>query len=82
MELTREIIENELYPIIEEKGYGFTLADCLRMIADHMEGDELTKAKIEFMLEDCNFHDLFKHLNDGNYDYALNWVYNDFIVKA
>lgn len=82
MALTREIIENELYPIIEEKGYGFSLADCLHMIADHMEKDELTKEKIEFMLEYCNFHELYNHLHNGNYDYALNWVYNDYIVNA
>ena len=76
--LTYEIIENELYPLVKSKGWGFSMADCLRMIADHMDGDTLTKEKIEFMLEDCNFHMFNGFLSDEEYIRAIEWVLKEY----
>lgn len=88
--LTYEIIDNELYPLLEKKNWGFSMADCLRMIADHMEatcdiadGNDpleayLAKEKIEFMLEDCNFHELCGLLSNEEYVKATEWVLKDY----
>lgn len=84
--LTYEIIDNELRPYVQRKEWGFTMADCLRMIADHMDATAdiedrknvhnayLTKEKIEYVLEDCNFHTLCKMLYNENYASATKWV--------
>lgn len=73
-----------------ENNWGFTLSELLRMIADHMDNRDsyalrreptYTIEAIEYRLTDCNYHTLAKHLHDGNYNYALNWVYNEFVVN-
>ena len=76
--LTFEIIENELLPLVMKKGWGFSMADCLRMIGDHMDGDTLTKEKIEFILEDCNFHTLNGFLSNEEYIRATEWVLKEY----
>lgn len=81
-ELTYEIIEEKLNPEIEKRGWGFSMADCLYMIADHMTRGTLAQEAVEYMLTDCNYHELCGHLHNGNYDYALNWVYNDYVVRG
>lgn len=95
--LTYGIIEDELYPLVRSKGWGFSMPDCLHMIADHMEAtgtiannenmlgtysdreEYLAKEKIEFMLEDCNFHTLCGFLLDEEYAKATKWVLNEYM---
>ena len=69
-----------------ENGWGFSDADLLRLIADHMDanfavedGEEplehnLKMESIEWRLEDANFHTLCGLLNAKDYNEAIRWV--------
>ena len=77
----------------EANGWGFGMADCLRMLADHMDADEARNEvtddekflfatakmeKIEWRLEDANFHTFHKMLHDGEYVKALAWIAKEY----
>ena len=77
----------------EKNGWGYSLAKCLHLLADHMECDEAIedeedeekvnwcKAKIEMIewrLEDANFHTFCGLLHDGKYNEALAWIAKEY----
>ena len=76
----------EMESLNADCGWGFGLSNCLRFLSDHMDafdkGDYLTAEKIEWRLDDANFHTFSKHLNEHSYDYALNWIYNTYVTEA
>lgn len=63
----------------QENGWGFSMPDLLRLLADHMEAYDFgyngipeeeakrTQEKIEWRLEDANFHKLCALLHDNDY---------------
>lgn len=76
-----------------DHGWGFGMADCLRMLADHMDAEmarhEVTDKEkflsatakmemIEWRLEDANFHTFHKMLHDGEYVKALAWIAKEY----
>ena len=75
----------------KENGWGFSAPDLLRLIADHMDATykeedvedpfELyrTQEKIEWRLEDANFHTLCKFLKLHSYKEAITWVATDIV---
>lgn len=54
--------------------WGFTRESIRYQIAKFAKGDEKTKAKVYYLLEDCNFHTLARLLADENYAAARLWV--------
>ena len=83
--LTYEDVD-KLNAIIEKKQWGFSFADCLRFIADHMDASAdrskveniKTLESIEYMLTDCNFHTFCKLLYNEEYVKALEWVRKEY----
>ena len=83
----------EMQNLDEKCGWGFSAMDCMRFLADHMDANAIrkfsvepnevmeairTEEKIEFRLEDCNFHTFCGMLHDGKYDDAYKWIREDF----
>ena len=74
-----------------KNGWGFSMADCLHKLATHMEAQEtideddskaplaiLEQEKIEWRLEDANFHEFRTLLHDNQYIKALAWIAKQF----
>lgn len=74
-------------------GWGFSAPDLLKFITDHMnaeyaveDGEDpykhyLTQERIEWRLEDANFHRLCEMLHTHNYKKATEWVASDIIKE-
>ena len=80
----------EMEKLNSKCNWGFSTADCLRFIADHMEAhiDAEQEDKdphnaykhmecIEWRLEDANFHTLHGFLATYDYKKAIEWVAAD-----
>ena len=75
----------------KDNGWGFSTPDLLHMIADHMNAHYDTEdgktpleacrcaEKIEWRLEDANFHTLCGLLNCADYKKAIEYVANDLV---
>lgn len=81
----------------KEHGWGLGMADCIRMLSDHMDAEnarhEVTDSekflfatakmeKIEWRLEDANFHTFHKHLHGKEYENALAWITKTFVKEV
>ena len=81
----------------EACGWGFTFANCLHFVADHMEANEclernamrdkhivakLKQEMIEWRLEDANFHDLCGFLHECEYAVAIDWAIKDYGMEV
>lgn len=81
----------------EAHGWGFGMADCLRMLADHMDAEkarhEVTDnekflfatakmEKIEWRLEGANFHTFCKLLRGNEYTKALEWITKTYVKEV
>ena len=63
--LTEEKEGNYLSSII---GYGFYKDDIKNLAIIHRDGDDELKAKVEDLLESCNFHTEYTDFQNGNYN--------------
>ena len=83
----------EMNRLNEKCGWGFSAMDCLHFLADHLganvtrkfstEPDEVMEAirtmeKIEYRLEDANFHEFCGLLSDHDYNGAMEWIRKDY----
>ena len=81
----------EMEMLNQEHGWGFSAPDLLRLISDHLDafyaeqdGEDpfelyRTQEKIEWRLEDANFHTLRGFLKLHDYKEAITWVTTDIL---
>ena len=62
----------------QRKGWGFSYKDIEEMITKHKNGDAKAKAKVEYQLEDANWHSLNRALQAKKYGTAQKLNDKDF----
>lgn len=58
--------------------WGFNAESIRELFKRYLDGDIKEKAKICYLLEDCNFHTLCGMLEEGKEEYAKKWIELEF----
>ena len=66
----------------ERKGWSFSYKDIENLITKHKNGNAKTRAKIEYRLEDANWHSINRALQKGRYGTAQKLNDSDYPTES
>ena len=61
--------------------WGFNAESIRELFKRYLDGDIKEKAKICYLLEDCNYHTLCGMLEEGKEEYAKKWIELEFPLE-
>jgi hypothetical protein len=73
--------EDEIRAYSAKIGWGFNETSIRELFKRYMEGDLKEKAKVCYLLEDCNYHTLCGFLAEGKVAEAKNWIDDEFPIE-